>query len=95
MTVSKDEIIHISKLANLNLKEDEIEKYILNLEEILNYVNIIDKAPIEDLNEAVTGVDEVNVFRKDEIKEFDNKEGLTSNTKHIQNNMFKIPKVIN
>ena len=95
MTVSKEEIIHIAKLANLNLKENEIEKYMLNLEEILNFANIIDKAPIEDLSEAVTGADEVNVFRKDEIKEFENKEGLISNTNYVQNNMFKIPKVIN
>lgn len=95
MSVSKEEIIHIAKLADLNLKEDEIEKYILNLEDILNFADIVNKANVEDLDEAVTGVEEINVFRRDEIKEFDNKEGLLENSDYVQNHMFKIPKVIN
>lgn len=95
MTVSKDEIMHIANLADLNLSEDEVQKYIVNLEEILNFTEIIDKADITGLSESITGIEEVNVFRKDEIKEFENIKGLTSNSEHVQNNMFKIPKVIN
>ncbi len=68
MQVSKEEIIHIAKLANINLKQEEIDTYLGNLSEILNYANIVNKAPIEGLSESI-GVNEVyNVFRKDEIK---------------------------
>ena len=94
MSVSKEEIIHIAKLADLNLKEDEIEKYQTNLQEILNFANIINKAPIEELDNTVVGIEEVNVFRKDEINEFEDKEALLSNSKNVQNHMFQIPKVI-
>ena len=41
MNVSKEEILHIAKLANLKLKEEEIPEYIKNLQDILNYANII------------------------------------------------------
>ena len=37
MDVSKDEILHIAKLARLKLKDEEIENYIKNLEDILNF----------------------------------------------------------
>ena len=46
MNVSKEEILHIAKLANLKLKEEEIPEYIKNLQDILNYANIVDNAPI-------------------------------------------------
>ena len=95
MKVSKEEIMHIASLADLTLKENEIETYIINLQEILNFANIVNRAPIDDIDESVTGIEEKNVFRKDEIKEFDNKQGLLQNAKEVQNGMFKIPKVIN
>ena len=39
MKVSKEEILHIAKLADLEIKEEEIEKYALNLQDILNFAN--------------------------------------------------------
>ena len=39
MKVSRDEVLHIAQLADLEIKEDEIEKYIMNLEDILNFAN--------------------------------------------------------
>ena len=36
MQVSKEEILHIANLAQLTLEEDEIEKYLLNLQDNLN-----------------------------------------------------------
>lgn len=95
MQVSKEEIIHIAKLANLNLKEEEISTYMKHLEEILNYANIVNKAPIEGLKETIGANEAYNVFRKDEIKQGINREELLQNAKEVQQGMFKIPKVIN
>ena len=94
MTVSKKELLHIANLANLNLKEEEIEKYMANLQDILNYANIVNKAPTEGLPEAIGVENKCNVFRKDEIKNFENIQGLMSNAPEQERNMFKIPKVI-
>ena len=41
MKVSKEEILHIANLANLNLEENEIDSYLLNLQDILNFANIV------------------------------------------------------
>lgn len=96
MQVSKEEILHIAKLANLNLKEEEVQTYMLHLEEILNYANIVNNAPIEGLNETIgTQEDAYNVFRKDEVKQETTKEELLQNAPDQQMGMFKIPKVMN
>lgn len=94
MKISREEILHIAKLANLNLREEEIEKYMLNLQDILNFANIVNNAPVEGLRES-SGVNEnYNVFRKDEIVPFEDNESLLANAPEKERNMFKIPKVI-
>jgi len=94
MEVSKEEIMHIAKLANLKLKEEEIPEYIKNLQDILNFANIVNQAPIDGLDTSVGAIDNYNVFRKDEIKVFEDNKALLKNAPEQEDNMFKIPKVI-
>ena len=95
MKVSREEILHIAKLANLEIKEDEIEKYATNLEDILNFAEIVNNAPVDGLNVTIGANEKKNVFRKDEIKIFEDNEALLQNAPSKEQNMFKIPKVIN
>lgn len=94
MKVSREEILHIAKLANLNIKEEEIDNYILNLQDILNFANIVNNAPIEGLTETIGANNNYNVFRKDEMVAFEDNEALLQNAPEKERNMFKIPKVI-
>ena len=71
MEISKEEILHIAKLARLKLKDEEIPNYIKNLQDILNFANIVNEAPVDGLETAVGAIDNFNVFRKDEIKVFE------------------------
>ncbi len=93
--VSKEELLHIANLADLNIADDEVDKYLKNLDDILNYVEVIQKAPIDDLSETFMANESANAFRKDEVIDFENKEGIMNNAPELENNMFKIPKVIN
>lgn len=95
MKVSKEEILHIANLAQLELQENEVEKYQENLEEILDFANIVNNAPVEGLDITIGTNEAKNVFRKDEIKVFKNIDGLLQNAEEKEQNMFKIPKVIN
>ena len=95
MQVSKEEILHIANLADLELNENEIEKYLANLEDILNFANIVNEAPVENLDITIGANEAKNVFRKDEIKVFEDNKSLLQNAPEQELNMFKIPKVIN
>lgn len=94
MKVSKEEILHIANLAQLNIEENEIEKYQENLEEILDFANIINEAPVQDLDITIGANQAKNVFRKDEVKVFEDNEALLVNAPSKELNMFKIPKVL-
>ena len=94
MQVSKEEILHIAKLAALNIKDEEVEEYRKNLQDILNFAEIVNKVDTEGVSETIGSTDNVNVFREDEIKDFKDKDLLLANAPEKQNNMFNIPKVI-
>ena len=95
MQVSREEILHIANLAQLTLEENEIEKYQTNLEEILNFANIVNNAPVDGLDVTIGANGSKNVFRKDEIKIFEDIDSLLQNAPTQEQHMFKIPKVIN
>lgn len=94
MKISKEELLHIAKLSDLEIKENEIEEYLKNLEDILNYTETIDKIDVSKLDETIGATEDYNVFRKDELKQFDNIEKMMENAPEIDRNMFKIPKVL-
>lgn len=94
MKVSKEELLHIANLAQLELKEDEIDKYLANLEEILNFANIVNNAPVDGLDVTIGANEAKNVFRKDEVEVFEDNEALLQNAVSKELNMFKIPKVL-
>lgn len=94
MQVSKEEILHIANLANLNLEENEVDTYLLHLQDILNFANIVNNAPVEGLDVTIGANEAKNVFRKDEVKRFEDTEALLQNAESKEQNMFKIPKVI-
>ena len=95
MKVSKEELLHIADLADLNLDDSEIDNYLDNLQDILDFADIVCNAPVEDLDITIGANESKNVFRKDEVKEFDNIEGLLQNAPSLEQYMFKIPKVVN
>ncbi len=95
MAISKEEIIHIAKLADLNLSEAEIEKYTKDMQEIIEFANTINNVNTEGMGETIGTNEKVNVLRKDEVVEFGNRDGLLQNAPSQDEGMFRIPKVLN
>ena len=94
MQVSKKEILHIANLANLYIEDNEVDKYLENLQDILDFANIVNNAPVDGLDITIGAHEAKNVFRKDEVKVFGDLESLLQNAETKEQNMFKIPKVI-
>ena len=94
MQVSKEEILHIANLAHLEIEENEIDNYLINLQDILNFANIVNNAPVENLDITIGANDAKNMFRKEQIQIFEDNESLLQNAVEKEQNMFKIPKVL-
>lgn len=94
MQVSKEQLLHIVKLADLEINENEVDQYLLNLQDILNFAEVVNKAPVENLDITIGANEAKNVFRKDEVHVFEDNQALLQNAPEKEQNMFKIPKVL-
>lgn len=94
MQVSKEEILHIANLADLEISDKDIENFIFNLQDTLNFADVINNAPIENLDITIASNEAKNVFRKDEVKEFKDNEALFVSSPEVSGHMFKVPKVL-
>ena len=68
MSLTKDEVRHIAKLARLNLSDEEVEKFTKELSSILEYVDQLQEVDTKGVEPTaqVTGLH--NSFRSDEVK---------------------------
>jgi len=94
MKVTREELLHIVKLANLKIEEQDIDNYLKNLEDILGYIEVLDRVDTSAIDDENLQSNNCNVFREDEVKGFEDNEALLQNAPEKEDNMFKIPKVI-
>lgn len=94
MKVTKELVLHIAELAHLKLRDDEVEKFQKELNQILDYVdklNEIDTSEVEPLSHPLPTV---NVFREDKIEKSISREEALKNAPEATEEFFKVPKVI-
>ncbi len=95
MSVTKKDVEYIATLARLRFKDEELENFTHQLNDILKYVeklNELDTANVEPLSHPVEGS---NVFRNDEFKPSIPTEEALKNAPSGTEEFFKVPKVIN
>ena len=92
---SKETLKHISKLALLDLSEEEKNKLAQELGDILSYfkkLDTLDTSNVKPMTHPIEGLK--NVFREDiPWKSLTNQEAL-KNAKHTKDGYFKAGKVI-
>ena len=91
--LSKDDALHIAQLANLVLKDKEIEKLTDQLSETIKHVNQlkeINTTHVEPTNH-VTNLE--NVTREDKITPSLSQEEALSNAKNTYKGFFKVKAV--
>ena len=65
--ISKEQVLHIAKLARLELTEQETEKMQKDLSAILDYFALLQKAPKLSKKEKMISLPVEKVTRKDEV----------------------------
>jgi aspartyl/glutamyl-tRNA(Asn/Gln) amidotransferase C subunit len=89
----KKEIEKISSLARLELSGKDKNKFSKELNKILDYFSVLQKANIEGIQPFLTHSESRNVFRKDEAKNYFDKEILKKDFSDRQENYLKIKSV--
>lgn len=92
MAVSKEELEHIARLADLNLSEEEKQMYIKNLNDILDYAQTINSVDTSSVKETISTNERYNELRKDEVNTaFGDREKMIQNAPSQEAGLFHIP----
>jgi len=93
--ITKEEVKKVAQLARLELDENEINNHAEQLEKILEYIKQLEKIDTDDVPCTTRAIEVINVFRKDEMKNFDGTEDLLELGPSREDRYFKVPKIIN
>lgn len=94
MSVSKEDVIHIAKLARLEISDEELERYTIDLDNIVDYANTLSSIDVSNVKPTNHILDIKNVFRADEVKPSYNREEILKNAPTKAGGCVSVPKVI-
>ncbi|MDK2976694.1 MAG: aspartyl-tRNA(Asn)/glutamyl-tRNA(Gln) amidotransferase subunit [Candidatus Marinimicrobia bacterium] len=94
MSISREEVLHIAKLARLSLSEEEITMYTHQLGDILNYVQKLNELNIDDVEPMKHVLNMVNVLREDKELPSLSREDVLKNAPEHDKEFFKVPRVL-
>ncbi len=95
MSVTKKDVEYIAELARLKFKEEELESFTHQLNEILSYIDKLNELNTENIEPFSHPIENINVFRNDELKKSISTEDALKNASDKTEEFFKVPKVIN
>ena len=92
--ITKDEVKKVAHLARLELNENEINNHAKQLEKILDYIKQLEKIDTDNVPCTTRAIEVVNVFRKDDNKDYDFPEELLDLGPSREDKYFKVPKIL-
>ena len=92
--INKNEVKKVAHLARLELNEDEINKHAEQLEKILEYIKQLEKIDTYHVPCTTRAIEVINVFRKDEKKNYESTEELLELGPSKEDKYFKVPKIL-
>ncbi|MGL5053531.1 MAG: Asp-tRNA(Asn)/Glu-tRNA(Gln) amidotransferase subunit GatC [Cetobacterium sp.] len=94
MALTREEVLNVAKLARLEFKEEEIIRFQADLNNILNYIDVLAEVNTDDIEPLVQVHDTGVKLREDVIKESLTSEEAMKNAPASEHGALIVPKVI-
>jgi len=91
MAISRDEVLHVARLAWLALTEDEIERLTSELDKILEAVGIVSELDLAGVPPTSHPLDLVNVSAEDVPGDSLPLDAVLANAPDAEDGLFKVP----
>ncbi len=97
MAVTEDEVLHLAKLARLNLSSSDVSNFVDQLSPIVDYFKELNEVDTDGVNETSQTTGLTDVFRADNVDVIRNlsQEKALSEAKNTSNGFFVVPAILN
>jgi aspartyl-tRNA(Asn)/glutamyl-tRNA(Gln) amidotransferase subunit C len=91
MAITRDEVLHVARLARLELSDEEVERFTEQLSAILEAVAKVSELDLSDVEPTAHPLDVVNVWADDEPRPCLAEEDALANAPDREAGFFKVP----
>ena len=93
--LSREEVMHVAHLARIGVSESELNRYSVQLKELLNEVEKINNVEVNEEDLLITPVEHTTSLREDENKNSISFEDVKKNAPKTDGNFVEVPVMIN
>ena len=94
MAITREEVLHVAKLARLELTDDEVERLTGELSAILEAVSKVSELDLSDVPPTSHPLELVNCFGEDEPRESLSLDQTFANAPAREGDLFKVPPTV-
>jgi len=94
MAITREEVLHVARLARLSLSEGEADRLREQLGNILSYIRQLDALDTKDVVPTSHAVEMGTPFRDDAVRPFGDKEAILANAPDREGDFFRVPRII-
>jgi aspartyl-tRNA(Asn)/glutamyl-tRNA(Gln) amidotransferase subunit C len=94
MAITREETLHVARLARLALSDAEADRLREQLGRLLDYMKQLDRLDTRDVVPTSHAVDVGTPFRDDAVRPFGDREALLRNAPDRAGDFFRVPRII-
>jgi aspartyl-tRNA(Asn)/glutamyl-tRNA(Gln) amidotransferase subunit C len=94
MSVSPEQVRHIAKLARIAMSEEELERLVPELNNILGWVEQLGEVNTDGVEPLTAVIDQKLRLRDDVVNDGNIRDAILANAPEAQHGFFAVPKVI-
>jgi len=94
MSVSPEQVRHIAKLARIAMSDEELERLVPELNNILGWVEQLGEVDTDGVEPLTAVIDQKLRLRDDVVTEGNIRDEVLKNAPDAQHGFFAVPKVI-
>jgi aspartyl-tRNA(Asn)/glutamyl-tRNA(Gln) amidotransferase subunit C len=91
MAITRDEVLHVARLARLELSDDEVERFTEQLSAILEAVAKVSELDLSEVEPTAHPLDLVNVWTEDVPRPCLPRDEALANAPEREAGFFKVP----
>jgi aspartyl-tRNA(Asn)/glutamyl-tRNA(Gln) amidotransferase subunit C len=91
MAITREEVLHVARLARLELAEDEVARFQEQLSAILDAVSKVSELDLADVPPTAHPLDVANAWAEDEPRECLPLDDVFANAPDREDDLFRVP----
>lgn len=94
MSITKDNVLHVAGLARLDLSQEEVARYEVELNDVLEFMEKLNELDTQGVEPTTHVLDISNVFRQDIVVASSDVEEILANAPDREDDYFKVPSIL-